>query len=285
MNLNELEVGSSSQGASKTLYTGLAPIQITLVNPNQKQLAGFFDTDVEKIKEPVYIKDGDDPSTRLDFWYVNHPDSKVELKGKFSIFIKNSPRVAKSGKKQYIDSYTKTSWANNLSELSANQQNLTKDYMRMDMNSVREAMSGEETIYELLKAYGNIVPRTKPLELSDWKALVKGNGRELQDFFTFFNNQNQGVTVMLGVKDFKYQDVYTGRFMRLGTKLSDYDKKNIEGEYGFKSYYDGYMLTQYNAESAPAEDEVDDNPFFQDGDSSSSSDSPMITASQADSLF
>lgn len=283
MNLDELEVGSSSQSTSKTLYTGLAPIQIQLVNPNQKQLAVFFDTELEKIKEPVYIKDSDDPSTRLDFWYINHPDSKVELKGKFSIFIKNSPRVSQSGKKQYIDSFTKTSWANNLSELSAKQQTVTKDYMRMDMNSVREAMPGEETIYDLLKAYGNIVPRTKPLELADWKALTKGNGKELQDFFNYFNSHNQGVTVMLGVKDFKYQDVYTGRFMRLGAKLSDYDKKNIEGEYGFKSYYDGYMLTEYNAESAPSEDEVDDNPFFDDN--SSSSDSPMITTPQADNLF
>ena len=280
MDLKELELSSgSSEKSSKKLYTGLASIQIKLVNPNQKQLAEFFGTDIESIKEPVYKKDADSP-TRIDFWYTNHPDFSTELKGKFSIFIRNEARISKSDKKQYIDSFSKTAWAMNLSDLSSNQQNV-KDFLRVDMNSVREAMIGEETIYELLKAYGNIMPRTKPLELSDWKGLVKGSGKELQEFFTFFNNNDGGMTVMLGVKDYKYQDVYTGRFMRLNSKISDYDKKNIEGDYGFKSFYDGYVLSEYLPEEAPDEMEIDDNPFMDDSDSSDSSnaDSPMIQSS------
>ena len=73
---------------------------------------------------------------------------------------------------------------------------------------------------------------------------------------------------MLGVKDYKYQDVYTGRFMRLNSKISDYDKKNIEGDYGFKSFYDGYVLSEYLPEEAPDEMEIDDNPFMDDSKSS-----------------
>lgn len=259
MNLNELEIGSSFTGGSKKLYMGIAPIQIVMVNPSTKKLADFYNTEEEKIKEPVYIKDGENPSTRLDFYYVNHPDFDTEFKGKFSIFVQGNTRESKSGKKQYIDAFTRTSWAHSLSELSAAQENV-KDYLRLDMSTVREAKPGEETIYNLLKAYGNIVPRTKPLELSDFKQLVKGNGKELEDFFSYFNATGAGVNVMMGIKDAKYQDIYTGVFMPLKTKLSDYAKKNIEGEYGFKSYYESYTFSEFIPTEAPESNEVE-SPF------------------------
>lgn len=255
MNLQELEIGTGYTASSKKLYMGIAPIQIVMVNPTTKKLADFYGTEEEKIKEPVYIKDGEIPSTRLDFYYVNHPDFGTELKGKFSIFVQPNTREAKSGKKQYIDSFTRTSWANSLSELSAAQQNV-KDFMRLDMNTVREAKPGEETIYNLMKAYGNIVPKTKPFELNDFKQLIKGNGKELEDFFTYFNDKGNGVNVMMGVKDAKYQDIYTGIFMALNSKLSDYVKKNIEGEYGFKSYHEGYVFAEFIPTEAPESNEV-----------------------------
>jgi len=282
MNLNELEIGSAFTG-SKTLYMGIAPIQILMVNPSQKRLAEFYGTDIDKIKEPVYIKDGENPSTRLDFYYVNHPDFHTEFKGKFSIFVQNNTREAKSGKKQYIDSFTRTSWANSLSELSAAQESV-KEFLRLDMSTVREAKPGEETIYSLLKAYGNIVPKTKPLELNDFKQLIKGNGKELEDFFSYFNDKEEGVNVMMGIKDAKYQDVYTGVFIPLKSKLTDYVKKNIEGEYGFKSYHEGYTFKQFESSAAPELNEVSDdqsNPWDK-ATTSSDADSPFV---QNDALF
>jgi len=271
MNLNELEVGSSSSSSNgpKKMYTGLAPIQIKMVNPSAKQIADFYGIEESKVKDPNYVKEDAEITTRLDFFYESHPDSKHDLKGKFSVFIRNKPRESKSGKKQYIDNYAKTSWANNLSELSANQQKV-KEFMRLDIDSAREAYPGEETIYKLLKAYGNIVPRTKPLKLSNWKDLIKGNGAELEKFFEFFNNNNAGVMVMMGVRDWQYQDVFTGHFMTLGSKLSDYDKRQIEGDYGFKSFYDGYVFSEYSQEDAPESNEVE---------ASSSADDSMITSS------
>ena len=127
MNLNELEIGSASIGGSKTLYMGIAPIQIIMVNPSVSQLAEFYNTDVDKIKEPSYVKDGETPSTRLDFYYTNHPDFDKQFKGKFAIFVQGNTRESKAGKKQYIDAFTRTSWSNNLSELSAAQESV-KDF-------------------------------------------------------------------------------------------------------------------------------------------------------------
>jgi hypothetical protein len=266
MNLNELEIGSASIGGSKKLYMGIAPIQIIMVNPSVSQLAEFYNTDVDKIKDPSYVKDGEVPSTRLDFYYTNHPDFDKQFKGKFSIFVQGNTRESKAGKKQYIDAFTRTSWSNNLSELSAAQENV-KDFLRLDMSTVREAKPGEETIYNLLKAYGNIVPKTKALELNDFKQLIKGNGKELQDFFNHFNGKGDGVNVMMGIKDAKYQDIYTGVFMPLKSKLTDYVKKSIEGEYGFKSFYQGYSFTEFIPSAAPEGNEVSEN-----------TSSPMLTA-------
>jgi len=272
MNFNELETREVSV---KKLYTGIAPIQIVMVNPTSKMLADFYNTDIEKIKEPVYIKESDDPSTRIDFYYTNHPDFKTEFKGKFSIFIKNGTRVSNSGKKQYIDAFTKTSWANSLSELSANQEN-AKDFLKLDMKTVREAHPGEEAIYTLLKAYGNLDPKTKPLELNSWNNLVKGDGSELQRFFEHFNVTNNGVNVLMGVKDFKYQDIYTGAYLSLYGKVSDYFKKGVESEYGFKSYFDSYSFSEYEMDAAPQSNEVDYTP---------NSDSPFISASDSKDEF
>lgn len=280
MNYNELEIGKVSTG-SKKLFMGIAPIQIVMVNPTTKKLAEFYGVDEEKIKEPVYIKEGEIPSTRLDFYYINHPSSSVEMKGKFSIFVQNNTRESKAGKKQYIDSFTRTSWANSLSELSAAQQNV-KDFLRLDMNSVREAKPGEETIYSLLKAYGNIIPRTKPLELNSFKDLIKGNGKELEDFFGYFNAKGDGVNVMMGIKDAKYQDVFTGAFMPVNSKMTDYYKKSILGEYGFKSYYESFTLTEFIVEAAPQSNEVKEGDAY---DSSRGSDSLKSNMDDSDNPF
>ena len=258
MNLNELEVkgqGSTEGQSGKKLYTGLAPIQIKMVNPTAKQIADFYGVEESKIKDVNYIleKDGEF-TTRLDFFYETHLESKANLKGKFSIFIRKETRESKSGKKQFIDDFTRTSWAMNLSELSQNQEKV-KDFMRVDMSTARESFPGEETVYKLLKAYGNISPRNKPLKLSNTDQLFKGNADELNKFFEFFNNQQGGVLVMMGVRDYKYQDVFTGHFMPLHTKISDYDKRQIEGDYGFKSYFAGYVFTEYVPEAAPETDE------------------------------
>lgn len=275
MNLQDLEKREFT-ASEKKLFTGIAPIQIKLVNPTQKQLADYLGIDEDKVRDPNYIKDSDDPSTRIDFWYENHPDFNTQFRGKFSLFIKKGTNTSKtSGKKQYIDAYTKTAWASSLSELSANQENV-KDYLRLDLSTVRECNSGEEAIYTLLKAYGNLNPKTKPLELSSWSDLVKGKGKELQEFFDYFNNSNGGVNVLMGIKDFKYQDIYTKMYLPLYGKPSDYFKKNVESEYGFKSYFNSYTFSTYESDAAPSADEVEDKDYMPSSDSPFiSDDSPM----------
>jgi hypothetical protein len=196
---------------------------------------------------------------RLDFWYVNHPDFKTDLRGKFSLWVNNDTRTSQAGKKQFIDNYTRTSWALNLADLSDAQASLDPS-RRMDLRSAREAKGGEETVYSLLKAYGNISPKEKPFVLDSWNSIAKGKANELVDFFAHFNKANMGIKVLLGIKDGKYQDVCTKVFVNVGGKITDYVAKQITGEYGFKSFYGSFTFKEYTENDAPESNEVE-SPF------------------------
>lgn len=254
MKFEELEIREPSSG--KKLYTGFAPIQIVAVNPSVKALAALLNVDEEKIKEPNY--EGEN-GYRLDFWYVNHPDFKVDLRGKFSLWVNNDTRTSQAGKKQFMDNYTKTAWAENLAALSENQAGLDPS-RRLDLKSVREAKGGEESVYSLLKAYGNISPKEKPFVLDSWTSIAKGKGNELADYFAHFNKLNMGIKVLLGIKDEKYQDVCTKVFVNVNSKITDYVTKQVTGEYGFKSYYGKFDFAEYTENNAPSVNEVE-SPF------------------------
>lgn len=279
MKFDELETREPSSG--KKMYTGFAPIQIVAVNPSTKALAALLGIDEDKVKEPNY--EGDN-GMRLDFWYVNHPDFKTDLRGKFSLWVNNDTRTSQAGKKQFIDNFTRTSWAENLAALSEAQAGLDPS-RRMDLKSVREAKGGEETVYSLLKAYGNISPKEKPFVLDSWNSIAKGKGNELVDFFAHFNKANMGVKVLLGIKDDKYQDVCTKVFVNVNSKITDYIAKQVTGEYGFKSYYGTFDFKEYTENNAPAANEVE-SPFSDDMMSWEKSDVATAAISDdADSLF
>ena len=254
MKFDQLETREPSAG--KKMYTGFAPIQIVGVNPTGKELAKILGIEEDKVKEPAY--EGEN-GMRLDFWYVNHPDFKTDLKGKFSLWVNNDTRMSQAGKKQFMDNFTKTTWAENLATLSEYQASIDPS-RRLDMKSVREAKGGEETVYSLLKAYGNISPKEKPFVLDNWSSIAKGKCNELVDFFAHFNKADMGVKVLLGIKDGKYQDVCTKIFLNVQGKVTEYVSKQITGEYGFKSYYGSYTFKEYTENDAPEISETE-TPF------------------------
>jgi hypothetical protein len=282
MNLNELE---TREPYSRKLVTGFAPIQIIAVNPTVKKLKEILGTD--EVKEPEYISE---KNTRLEFWYKNHPMSKLEFKGKFAIWISNNVRISKNDRKQYIDNFTKTVWATNLAHIAE----VTSSWdasRKLDMKSIREAKEGEEQIYNLMKAYANASPKTKPFVLDDWNALVKANGSELEAFFNHFNESNGGIKMLLGVREGKYQDAFTGVFLNVNGKVTDYVTSRIVGEYGYKGdFQNNYDLKEYDIESAPSENEVESsatdmfgatssaavNPFASTPNTNSASDNPFL---------
>lgn len=263
MNLDNLETRSSNS-SNKKLYTGIAPIKIVAINPTREQIAAMYDVDVEKVKEPNYFTED---STRLDFWYNNHDSITTPLLGKFALFVSNQVRTSQSGKTQYIDAHSKTCWADSLGDLAERNTKLS-DYSKLKLNNVREALRGEEDLYNLMKAYGNIDTNNAPFMLDDIKSIVKGNVKELRDFFNHFNNKQGGIKVLMGVKDGQYQDVWNSLFLNVNAKISDYVRNKItDSNYGYKHHYgNSFTLKEYVADSEPTSVDSGNDPWTTDED-------------------
>lgn len=285
MNLQNLETRSSAPSAKK-LYTGIAPIKIVAVNPTRKQIAELYDIDEEKVKEPNYFTDS---STRLDFWYKNHDSINTPLLGKFALFVSNQVRSSQSGKIQYIDDHSKTCWADNISDLAEANTRLS-EYSKLNLKNVRECMRGEDDLYTLMKAYGNVDVNKNPFMLDDFSQLVKGNVSELREFFNHFNRLDGGVKVLMGVKEGQYQDVWNALFLSLHAKISDYVKGKINHpSYGYQNYIGGSLnLTEYVAGDEPKSNDSNqvewDNTTDPFGDVTPIS-SPTSSTSFEDDLF
>jgi len=280
MNLENLETRTSGT-SNKKLFTGIAPIKIVAVNPTREQIAALYEVDVEKVKEPNYFTED---STRIDFFYKNHESLVTPLLGKFALFLSAQTRVSQSGKTQYIDNHSKVTWADSLGDLSERNSKLA-DYNKLKLDNVREALRGEEDLYTLLRSYGNIDTNNSALMLDDIKNIIKGNVKELRDFFDYFNKKDGGVRVLMGVKDGQYQDVWNSLFLTLTAKISDYTKGRItDSNYGYKHYYaDNLQFKEYVADAEPNSVETGDNAWTTESDPFG--DVPSVTASKSESPF
>lgn len=280
MNLENLETRTSGT-SNKKLFTGIAPIKIVAVNPTREQIAALYDVDVEKVKEPNYFTED---STRIDFFYKNHDSLTTPLLGKFALFVSGQKRVSQSGKVQYIDNHSKVTWADSLGDLSERNSKLA-DYNKLKLDNVREALRGEEDLYSLLRCYGNIDTNSSALMLDDIKAIIKGNVKELRDFFDYFNKKDGGVRVLMGVKDGQYQDVWNSLFLTLTAKISDYTKSRItDANYGYKHHYaNSFQLKEYIADAEPTTVESGNDSWTTEEDPFG--DVPSVTPAKSESPF
>jgi hypothetical protein len=280
MNLENLETRTSGT-SNKKLFTGIAPIKIVAVNPTREQIAALYEVDVEKVKEPNYFTED---STRIDFFYRNHESLTTPFLGKFALFISAQTRVSQSGKTQYIDNHSKVTWADSLGDLSERNSKLA-DYNKLKLDNVREALRGEEDLYTLLRSYGNIDTNNSALMLDDIKNVIKGNVKELRDFFDYFNKKDGGVRVLMGVKDSQYQDVWNSLFLTLTAKISDYTKNKItDSNYGYKHHYgDNLQFKEYIADAEPNTVETGNDSWTTDDDPFG--DVPSATPAKSESPF
>jgi hypothetical protein len=278
MNLDNLETRSSAP--SKKLYTGIAPLKIVLVNPTREQIAELYEVDVEKVKEPNYFTDD---STRLDFWYRNHDSISTPLLGKFALFISNQTRKSQAGKTQYIDNHSKTCWADSLGDLSERNTKMP-DYNKLKLDKVREALRGEEELYSLMRAYGNIDTNNSPFMLDNIQAIIKNNVKELREFFAWADKKEGGIKVLLGVKEGQYQDVWNNMFLTVNGKLTDYLRGRItDSQYGYKHYYgNSFSLKEFVPSDEPATVESSDDPWTSNDIEDPFADTPSKTTTSTE---
>lgn len=223
--------------AVKKLYTGISNMLVVAVNPTMEEAAALG---IKMQQEPIYVTEQDGvTSARIEF-HLRNPEKNINTKVVY--WLKDKNRVSKSGKTQYINKYGKTAWATDKDALGANEYFINE--------GTREAFDGEEAFVDVFirnwanaefntaaKKYSTILPETTKF--------FKGDFSELKNILKAI--PHNGVRVLLGVKDGKYQDVYTKHIERTYQKSNNAFIKALNDEYGqFKSEFNSDLeLTEY----------------------------------------
>ena len=221
------------------LYTGIAPVKVIAVNPNQAELEEFG---IKLKSEPNYdLTLSDQEYQKIVFW-VQHeaPDFITRVE----ILVQDAIRKNKAG--------DKSMWTNNRGQISWSEGNPADKYDWYSAEGAREAYVGEDTLIEFIKVWAN-VSNGGDCYLETINQIFKGDVSELKSLVT--DLQDNRLRVLLGVKDGKYQNVYTKHFGRLKPKRDDLFIKALNDEYGnFNAEFNtDLVLQRYSPELITAD--------------------------------
>lgn len=222
-------------GGGIPLYTGIAPIRVVAVNPNLGELASVG---VNLKNEPTYDVSMGDKTGKIVFWIHNE---QFNFSTRFDILVGNQHRAESStGKFQITNKYGQVTWAND--------PDSAPDWFKKE--GVRRMYPGEETLINFVKAWANI-PNDGECSFDTIDDIVKGNVEELKSLVTALKDNK--LRVLLGVKDAKYQSVYTRHFGRLKPQRDQLFVRALNDSYGeFNAEYNDDLKLQPYAEEVVA---------------------------------
>jgi len=219
-------------GSGIPLYVGIAPMKVVAVNPTMAEL---HDIDVPVKVEPQYVdvSIGGDTYNKLTFWLQC---IEPKFTTRFDVLVKPEPRIAKSGKKQ---------WCNSIGQFAFADNKASEQYDWFKDTGVRQAYVGEETLMDFIKCYANVANGDEcAFETID--KIMQGDVKEIKQLVNALSDNR--VRVLLGVKDGKYQQVYTKHFGRLKPFRKDLFVKSLNDDYGaFNAEYNSTLeLEKYS---------------------------------------
>ena len=228
-------------GGGIPLYTGIAAMRVIAVNPTVGELASLG---INLKSEPVYtgITFGEQTKNKLCFWL--HNDEK-NFNTRMEILVEDKHRKASStGKHQVTNKYGQVTWAENPES--------TPDWFKNE--GVRRMYPGEEVLINFVKAWANI-PNDGECSFDTIDDMMKGNVTEMKSLCDALKDNK--LRVLLGVKDNKYQQVYTRCFGRLKPKRDDIFVRALNQDYGdFRAEYnDDLQFRAYEPEVVKATEE------------------------------
>tara|TARA_R110002051_G_scaffold102168_1_gene173296 strand:- start:463 stop:1236 length:774 start_codon:yes stop_codon:yes gene_type:complete len=197
-------------GAGREFYSGLTNVNVVAVNPTMDELHAL---DINVKQEPAYSGITNEQAwNKATFWLENE-DGKFKL----DLFLRNSRKESKTGK--FL-------WVNNVGQSTWSTEEPTYDWWKTE--GQRKAYDGEVDLIEFTKAWANVAAGGTVFfdTISD---IVQGNVKELKDLAVALKS-NQ-LRVLIGVKDDKYQGVYTGYFGRVKPQRNDLFIKALNDEY------------------------------------------------------
>ncbi len=206
------------------LWAGLTNMEVKLVNPSMVELHSIG---VNVKQEPVY------PTTIVDkevykviFW-VSNPD----LTTKVEFLLENKPKVTRDG--------LKSQWTNHYGQFCYAAEQPTEDtYAWFKVEGVRKAFVNEEKLIGFIRAWANVAQGGKVF-LETMDKIASGTDlTELKQLVTQLASNR--VRVLVGVKDGKYQNVYTHHFGRTQRNGDTYFVDKLNGDYtGFNAEVPG----------------------------------------------
>lgn len=234
-----LGINDSSKQVVGGSYSGVVPVKVIAINPNLEQLKAMG---INATKEPEYVTvdatKNNLKKVRLDFYLASTVPNVNLSKGlKATFWLENQSRVNKAGDNwEWIAKNGQTAWS------KVQGQAPTYDWFKAEGSRnafVGEKFNNQGGLVGFLIAWLNIDTSSGAGAILDnLAALFEGNYSELlQALQVAGANQFK---ILIGVKDGKYQTVYTGHFERFTqTSLAGFTKA-LEGEYGaFKDDYQG----------------------------------------------
>ena len=205
-------------GGGVKLYSGLGNFKIIAVNPTMAEL---HEMGIMVKQDPNYFVELNGTEYfKLTFWIKN-----ADLTTRFDILMNGSERVSQTGKNQWINATGQSTWFDGEPEY---------DWFKKD--GLRKALSGEETLINFVKQWANVANGDE-VYFDSIAKIVKGDVTEVKALVKLLEN-NQ-VRLLIGVKDGKYQTVYTKVFGRVKPQRDDLFVKNLNDDYGtFNAEFD-----------------------------------------------
>tara|TARA_R110002012_G_scaffold1455_10_gene6181 strand:+ start:338 stop:1114 length:777 start_codon:yes stop_codon:yes gene_type:complete len=197
-------------GGIKT-FSGLTNVTVKAVNPTMAELHNM---DINVKQEPNYsIEFSGESYNKIVFWLANS-DGNFKLE----ILMQNKAKVSQSGKNQ---------WMNNIGQSTWSEEAPTYDWWKPE--GQRKAYTGEETLINFVKAWANVASGDE-VYFDSMPDIANGNLTELKALVASL--QGNQVRVLIGVKDDKYQQVYTKYFGRIKPQRDDLFIKALNDDYG-----------------------------------------------------
>ena len=205
-------------GGGIQLYSGLSNFNVIAVNPTLDEL---HELGIMLKSEPnYYVEFSGKEYFKLTFWIKNE-----DLTTRFEILMNAEPRVSQSGKHQWLNNAGQSTWSNDAP---------TYDWWKTEGS--RHAFTGEETLINFAKAWANVA-NGDDVYFESIDKIVKGDVAEVKALDKVLSG-NQ-IRLLIGVKDGKYQSVYTKVFGRIKPERDDLFVKNLNDEYGtFNAEFD-----------------------------------------------
>ena len=197
-------------GGIKT-FSGLTNVKVIAVNPTMEELHAL---DIKVKQEPNYeVSFSDQDYKKIVLWLAN-TDGNFKLE----ILMNNNPRTSQNGKFQWINAIGQSTWSDD-----------EPSYEWWKSEGQRKAYVGEETLINFVKAWANVASGDE-VSFDTIDDIAKGNVGEIQALMDALTTNE--VRVLIGVKDDKYQQVYTKYFGRVKPQRDDLFVKALNDDYG-----------------------------------------------------